>query len=99
MKSLKVTYLPWYKSWMGLIGQKPHAVCFTTRFGLHTFGMQYPIDVVILNKNNVVKVVKENLKPNNFFFWNPLYNKVIELPEREIKKRKIKLYEHLVVKY
>jgi len=94
---LRVKKIPWYTSWIGLIGQKSQAICFTTRFGIHTFGMQYPIDVVILDGNNVVRKIKENLQPNRFFFWNPKYNVVLELPQEEIKKRKIKTGTELKV--
>ena len=81
---------------IGLIGKKnPHAIFFKTRFGIHTFGMQFPIDVLILDsKNNVVKC-KENFKPNRLFLWNPKYNGVLELPEGTIKTKKIKINDKI----
>ena len=77
---------------IGLIGkEKPESIMFFTRFGIHTFGMKFPIDVLILNKCNRVVRLKENLKPNSLFFWQLKYNKVLELPPGEIKKLKVKL--------
>ncbi len=51
-----------------------------TRWGVHTFGMTFPIDVIILDKKNKVVKYKRNMKPNRMFFWNPIYNKVVEIP-------------------
>lgn len=64
---------------------------FRTRFGIHTFGMHYPIDVIILDKQQIVVHLKENLMPNRLYFWNPKYSIVIELPKETIKKKKISL--------
>ena len=62
-----------------------------TRLGIHTFGVKYSIDVVILdNQQKAVKIVK-SLSQNRILLWNPIYNKVLELPEGTVKKRKIKL--------
>lgn len=77
---------------IGLIGiDKPYALMIRTRFGIHTFGLKFPIDVLILNKQNLVVVMKENLKPNNIFLWNPRYEKVIELPPGTIREKTIKI--------
>ncbi len=66
---------------IGLLGStKAHPVLFHTRFGIHTLGMKYPIDVVILDKDATIKNMRENLHPNKLFFWNPLYDTVLELP-------------------
>lgn len=76
----------------GLIGaKKPYPLLLKTRYGIHTFGMQFPIDVVILGKDNNVVKIKEALKPNKVFFWNPKYEKVLELPANFIRKEKIVL--------
>ena len=48
--------------------------------GVHTFGMKFPIDVVVLDRNNIVKKIKKDMRPGKFFFWNPKYKKVLELP-------------------
>jgi uncharacterized protein len=68
---------------IGLIGKRaPKALIFQTRFGIHTFFLKFPIDVLILGKNMKVVKVVSSLKPNRFLFWNPIYDLVIELPEK-----------------
>ena len=62
-----------------------------THFGIHTFGLKFPIDILILNNNNKVVSIKENLKPNKIFLWNPIYEKVVELPRGTIEKKAIKI--------
>jgi hypothetical protein len=65
----------------GLSGRKePAAMFFTTRWGIHTFGMNFPIDCVVLDDKLEVKAIRENLKTNRFFFWWPGYKNVLELP-------------------
>lgn len=70
---------------LGLIFyNKPTAMIFHTRFGIHTFFMRFPIDVIIIDKKNQIYTFKKNLKPFRIFFWNPLYSRVIELPPDSI---------------
>ncbi len=65
----------------GLIGSDEKTGLFLkTRFGAHTFGMTFPIDIIILDNKNRVVAHKKELRPNRIFFWNPLRNKVIEIP-------------------
>lgn len=62
---------------IGLLeSEKAYPVYFTTRFGIHTYGMKYPIDVIVLDKNGYVMKTAENLKPNRFFFWMPIHNRI-----------------------
>lgn len=76
----------------GLIGKdKSYTLMLKTRFGIHTFGLKFPIDVLILNNENKVVSIRKNLKPNRIFLWNPIYKKVIELPFGTIKKKVIKM--------
>ena len=76
----------------GLIGKNnPFSLMIKTHFGIHTFGLKFPIDVLILDNKNKIVSIKENLKPNNIFMWNPKYNKVIELPSETIRKKAIKI--------
>jgi uncharacterized protein len=83
----------------GLIGRdEPVAIMLKTRFGIHTFGVKFPIDVLILNNGNKVMSVKENLKPNRIFLWNPKYKKVLELPGGIIKKKTIKINDVIDLK-
>lgn len=77
---------------IGLIGkEKPEALMIKTHFGIHTFGLKFPIDVLILNKKNKVVAMRKNLQPNRIFLWNPVYEKVLELPAGTIDKKRIKL--------
>lgn len=70
----------------GLIGADPvYAVYFTTRWGIHTFGMKATIDVVILDEEFLV-VSLATLPPNRIYIWNPKHRHVLELPEGQIKK-------------
>jgi uncharacterized protein len=57
-----------------------------TRFGIHTFGMKDAIDILILDNNKKIVKMKNSLKPNRIFFWNPKFDLVIELPKQTIKK-------------
>jgi uncharacterized membrane protein (UPF0127 family) len=77
---------------MGMLAyEKPIPITFETRWGIHTFGMKWPIDVMIVDGNlKVVKTVS-SLKPNSIWLWNPIYNSVVEMPEGELKHRMIKI--------
>src|SRR5947208_3526138 len=76
----------------GNIGRsEPIAFQFTTRFGIHTLGMKFPLDIIVLNNRHEVVALKKTLKPNNIFFWNPKYSIVLELPQHTITKSKTAL--------
>lgn len=84
------------KSWkdktVGLLGsKKPHPVLLHTRFGIHTFGMRYPIDVIVLDKAQTIKKVQTNIVPNKLFFWNPSFDTVLELPNGMIGELGLKV--------
>lgn len=77
----------------GLLGEeKAFPVLLETRFGIHTFFLKFPIDIIILDEQNRVVVLKESLQPNRFFLWNPIYSKVIEAPSGYIKNKNIKIH-------
>ncbi len=79
------------ESCKGLIGEEnPYPVFFKTRFGIHTFFMKFPIDVLVLNRKNKVVAMKENLIPFRIYLWNPKFDKVLELPEGTIATYKIR---------
>lgn len=87
-----------YQKSLGLLGSKhPTAVIFTTRFGIHTFGMTYPIDVLILDEYHSVVALKHSLRPNKIFFWNPRYQTVLELPAGTVKKTKTNIGDQLLL--
>ncbi len=90
------------KSWrdktIGLIGKdKPFPLFLTTRFGIHTFGLKFPIDILILDKSDRVVKIRSGLKHNSLFFWNPMYKKVLELPEGTINKLRINKQEKIQI--
>jgi hypothetical protein len=71
----------WGETAQGLIAETtPEAVLLRTRWGIHTFGVKFPIDVVVYDSTNTVRAVCESLKPFRFFFWNPQWENVLELP-------------------
>lgn len=69
---------------------KIESLYFETRWGIHTFFVREPIDVIILDEENRVRVIKKGLKPWRIFFWNPRYGKVVELPKQSLKLLKIR---------
>ncbi len=74
---------------LGLIRKSnPRFLFFKTRFGIHTFFLKEPIDVIVLDKKFKVIKIKEGLTPYRLFFWSPKYNLVLELPKSTIQKTK-----------
>ncbi len=74
---------------IGLIGKKePESIYLQTRWGIHTFFMRFPIDVVILDDEYHIAAMKEHLVPWRIFIWNPRYRHVVELPDKTIKANK-----------
>ena len=70
---------------LGLLNKNnPKTLVFFTRFGLHTFGLNKPIDILVLKGDCTVKKLGKNISPNGFFFYNPVFNIVIELPKGTI---------------
>ena len=96
MIELYVKHLTGLNKIRGLINEsKPHLVYFQTRFGIHTFGLKFPIDVLILDRKGRVVKIRENLKPNRIFIWNPIYKKIVELPTGKVTKYKITKNDHI----
>lgn len=74
---------------LGLLKRSnPKSLLFRTRFGIHTFFLKEPIDVIVLDKGFKVVKLGDSVKPNRFFFWNPKHNLVIELPGGVIRATK-----------
>ena len=85
---------------IGLIGRKkPHNIMIKTHFGIHTFGLKFPIDVLIINNQNQAVKIKRSLKANSIFLWNPRYSKVLELTDGFIDRNKIKLKDQILIKF
>lgn len=83
---------------LGLINSKtPETVVFYTRFGIHTFGMRFPIDVIVTDKKFRVIAIKGNLKPNRVFLWNRKGNLVIELGKEVIRKSQTEINDFLEI--
>jgi uncharacterized membrane protein (UPF0127 family) len=82
---------------LGLLKYKnPVAMILSTHFGIHTFGMHYAIDVLILDNDNFVVATKQNLKPNRIFLWNWKYKSVLELPARTIERSKTEIGDTII---
>lgn len=90
---VKAKYLgSWKEKSDGLLKyKKAQPVYFKTRWGIHTFFMKFPIDVVILNNNYQVVKLKKSLKPNRVMIWNPKHFNILELPDGFIEKNKMTL--------
>lgn len=71
-----------------LASEKPEVLLLKTHFGIHTFGMKYAIDVMVLDRTNRVATLKASLPPSRIFLWNPIYKTVIEMPEGLLEKTK-----------
>ena len=77
--------------------QNPRFMIFYTRFGIHTFFLKSPIDVLVLNhEKNVVSLVS-CLQPNRFFFYPPCYRTVVEMPQGSICKLQIRLNDKILL--
>ena len=88
----------WREKARGLLGEREaHPILIRTRWGIHTVGMRFPIDVVIMDARHCVRVLRSNLKPGSFFFWNPRYMMVLELPLGMIRATKISLGDILEI--
>lgn len=98
MTNLKVERITGLNKIKGLINsQSARPVLIRTRFGIHTFGLKFNIDILVLDNENAVVKLIEGIKPNRIFIWNPFFDKVIELSAGTIKKNKIKLGTQLVI--
>lgn len=85
---------------LGLLRRSsPRSLLFKTRFGIHTFGLKFNIDVLVLDKRLKVVKLRKSLKPNQFFFWNPRFNLIIELPEGSINQSKTRLGDYLFLRF
>lgn len=87
----------WGKS-KGLIGKKKITpLLLRTRFGIHTVGVKSPIDILVVDKRNRVVKLTRSLRPNRLFFWNPIYNTVLELPQGYIEKEHITIGDNVLI--
>lgn len=96
-KDLKIAESFIDRSFGLLIKTNPRNLLFKTRFGIHTFFLKEPIDVIILDSQMRVIKIKENLQPNRLFFWNPKFNITIELRNQTLNQSRIKILDKLIV--
>lgn len=75
----------------------PRSLLFRTRFGLHTFGLREPIDVLVLDDQLRVVKVAAGLKPNRLFFWPPRFSTVVELPAGSISNSTTTLGDQILL--
>lgn len=81
---------------IGLIGAvKPYSLLLETRFGIHTFGVRFPLDILILDDTLRVVRMKKSLLPNRFYFWPPRWSIVLELPQQTIDQKHIHMGDRL----
>lgn len=90
--------LSWTDKIFGLLlKNNPRCLIFDTHFGLHTFGMTAPIDILVINNQGIVVKVGRSVAPNQFYFYNPIYSRVIELPANTITSSKTAINDKIIV--
>ncbi len=88
-KNLKVTK-SFSERFLGLHKKSlPRSLLFNTRFGIHTFFLEESIDVVVLDRKNIVAEASSVCK-NSIYIYNPKHKTVLEFPNGVIKKSKTK---------
>jgi uncharacterized membrane protein (UPF0127 family) len=81
---------------IGLIGaKKPYPLLLSTRFGIHTFFLAFPIDIVILSSDHRIVLLKKSLLPNRFYFWDPRWSIVLEMPSGAIDQLHLSIGDQL----
>lgn len=77
----------------GLLGRAPllsdQALLITSCSSIHTFFMQYPIDLAFINNNWQIKKLIHALKPFRLA-WSPGSSMVLEMPGGSIDKFNLK---------
>jgi uncharacterized membrane protein (UPF0127 family) len=82
----------------GLIGTDTVTpVYFRTRWGIHTFGVRFPIDIVILDATSHIAAIRPSLPPNRCYLWNPLHDTVLELPVGSIGRFSLHIGDPVVI--
>lgn len=66
--------------------------------GIHTFGMQYPIDAVFMDINKTVSRIFLALKPNRITKTNRFDKAVLEFPAGSVLKFSIQIGDKLSIK-
>jgi len=83
---------------LGLLNpHNPPFLIFKTRYGIHTFFMKHPIDVLLLDSHLRVIKLKECLKPFRVFLYHPKYSHVLEMPKGTIQKKHIHINDKISI--
>lgn len=83
---------------LGLLRKSnPRSLFFKTRFGMHTFFLNVPIDIIIMDSNYIIRKAN-TIKPNRLFFYNPKYPYVIELLAGAIKNSRTEIGDKVETK-
>lgn len=70
----------WKEKVQGLLGKdKAEPIYFQTRWGIHTFGMKFPIDVLICDSQFQIQKIFMDVQPGKVIYWNPKWDNVFEL--------------------
>ena len=81
---------------IGLIAAyQPKALYFKTRWGIHTFGVLFPLTILICDDTFRIKAIVLELLPNRVYFWNPCWQHIFELPS---KNYPVKVGDTLLIK-
>lgn len=91
MTTIQATYQGFGKLQGLAFRKKMFPVFFKTRFGIHTYFVKEPIDIVILDDFNVIKKVYIGMKPWRIFVWDPQYTGVLEMPKGTIERLQFKV--------
>ena len=82
----------------GLLNSRsPRFLIIRTHLGIHTFFMKYPIDVMLLDKNNRVVSFRKGLVPFRLFFYNPTYSTVVEMPKGTLQKYHVCINDKILI--
>lgn len=77
---------------IGLMGKKNinYSLLIKNCKSIHTFFMKEEIDVLLLDKNNIIIDIKRNIKPNKIIiFKNKKRTNILEMPNNSSLKYKI----------
>jgi hypothetical protein len=85
----------------GLLGKKElpqgEALWIMPCFSVHTFFMQFPIDILFLNKKNQVIAFVKDLIPNRLTRLYPQSFSVLELPIGTIDASEIMIGDKIII--
>ncbi|HEY0829473.1 MAG TPA: DUF192 domain-containing protein [Bacilli bacterium] len=85
------------KGWLGKKSLKANdeTLLIVPCSSVHTFGMHFKIDVIFLDDKNLILHMIESMKPNRTSAIVPKAKKVLELPEGQISRSKLRLLDQI----